>query len=235
MNWRDSMSWRDFWNGDHVLYVNSRHRALYYADIGKEIGPLIPSPEAHVLDYGCGEALAADFLASKCGRLYLYDPIPKIEASLRQRHKANAKIVVLDREGLEALPDSSLDMMICNSVLQYLSREECGALIVFAAAKLKLGGRLVVADIIPPNVDALTDSWALVEFAYRGGFLFAALRGLAATFFKRYRRTRGKIGLTTFAIPEMQRLLSTRGFEARRVERNIGHNQARMTFIAKRV
>jgi hypothetical protein len=154
---------------------------------------------------------------------------------LRARSKANAKIVVLDRVGLEALPESSLDLMVCNSVLQYLSREECGALVAFAAAKLKLGGRLIVADIIPPHVDALTDSWALVEFAYQGGFLFAALRGLASTFFRRYRRMRGRIGLTTFAIPDMQRLLAMRGFEARRIEHNIGHNQARMTFLAKRV
>ncbi|MGH6818044.1 MAG: class I SAM-dependent methyltransferase [Methylovirgula sp.] len=226
---------RDFWNGDQVLYVNSRHRALYYADVGKEVAALLPSPEAVVLDYGCGEALAADFLAEKCARLYLYDPIPKIEALLRTRNKANPKIAVLDRDGLEALPDASLDLMICNSVLQYLSREECGALVAFAAVKLKLGGRLVVADIILPHVDALTDSWALVEFAYRGGFLFAALRGLFSTFFSRYRRRRGRTGLTTFAIPDMQRLLSTRGFEARRFDRNIGHNQARMTFIAKRV
>jgi SAM-dependent methyltransferase len=229
------MSKRDFWNGDQVLYVNSRHRALYYADIGKEIAALIASPEALLLDYGCGEALAADFLAGKCARLYLYDPIQKIETSLRARNKANPKIAVLDRASLQALPDASLDLMICNSVLQYLSREECGALVAFAAEKLKLGGRLVVADIIPPHVDALTDSWALVEFAYRGGFLLAALRGLFSTFFSRYGRRRGRMGLTTFAIPDMQRLLSTRGFEARRFDRNIGHNQARMTFIAKRV
>jgi SAM-dependent methyltransferase len=229
------MSKRDFWNGDQVLYVNSRHRALYYADVGKEIAALIASPAALVLDYGCGEALAADFLAEKCARLYLYDPIPKIEASLRARNKANPKIAVLDRAGLEALPDAGLDLMICNSVLQYLSREECGALVAFAAAKLKLGGRLVVADIIPPHVDALTDSWALVEFAYRGGFLLPALRGVFSTFFSRYRRRRGRRGLTTFAIPDVQRLLSTRGFEARRLDRNIGHNQARMTFLAKRV
>jgi SAM-dependent methyltransferase len=235
MNRRESMSRRDFWNGDHVLYVNSRHRALYYADIGKEIAALIPSPDALVLDYGCGEALAADFIAERCGRLYLFDPIPKIESTLRSRSKANPKIAVLDRAGLDALPDSSLDLMICNSVLQYLSREEGGTLVTFAATKLKLGGKLIVADIIPPHVDALTDSWALVEFAYRGGFLLAALRGLFSTFFSRYRQRRGGTGLTTFAIPDMQRLLSTRGFETRRLERNIGHNQARMTFIAKRV
>jgi hypothetical protein len=46
---------------------------------------------------------------------------------------------------------------------------------------------------------------------------------------------RNDVGLTTFAIPDMQRLLSTNGFEAKRAERNIGPNQARMTFIAKSV
>lgn len=229
------MTWRDFWNGEHMLYVNSRHRAAHFADIGREVASLIPSSDALVLDYGCGEALAAELIAEKCRRLYLYDATPRIAASLRQRFAASANIAVLDAAALQALPDASLDMMICNSVLQYLSREECGALVAYAAAKLKLGGRLVVADIVPPHVDALTDSWALVEFAYRGGFLLAALRGLVATFFSRYRTLRRKVGLTTFAIPEMQRLLSTRGFEARRAERNIGHNQARMTFIAKRV
>lgn len=229
------MARHHFWNGDHALYVNSRHRALYYADVGKEVAALLPSSDGFVLDYGCGEALSADLLAAKCSRLYLYDPVPRMQTSLRQRYKGHAKIVVLDGAELESLPEAGLDTMICNSVLQYLSKEECGALVTFAAEKLKLGGRLIVSDIIPPHVDALTDSWALVEFAYRGGFLFPALRGLAATFFSRYRKPRGRMGLTTFAIPEMQRLLSTQSFEARRLERNIGHNQSRMTFIAKRV
>lgn len=229
------MTWRDFWNGEHALYVNSRHRALHFADIGKSVAALIPSPDAFLLDYGCGEALAADLIAEKCGRLYLYDAAPRIAAALRQRHGASDKIVVLDEAALDALPDASLDMMLCNSVFQYLSREECGALVAFAAAKLKLGGRLIVADVIPPHVDAMSNSLALLEFAYRGGFLLAALRGLVATYFSRYRTLRGRVGLTTFTIPEMQRLLSTGGFETRRAERNIGYNQARMTFIGRRV
>ena len=76
---------------------------------------------------------------------------------------------------------------------------------------------------------------ALLEFSLRGGFFFAALRGLVATYFSRYRRLRAEVGLTTFAIPDMQRLLATNGFEAKRLDRNIGHNQARMSFIGKRV
>lgn len=229
------MTWRDFWNHNHSIYVNARHKALHYAGIAKDIAPLVPAADAKVLDYGCGEALAAPRLAALCGRLYLYDGAPNVEATLRQRYGAADGITVLSDNELKALPDESLDMVICNSVLQYLSLDECRAFVQFAWRKLQPGGRLVIADIIPPYVDAASDTMALLEFSLRGGFFLAALRGLVATYFSRYRRLRAEVGLTTFAIPDMQRLLATNGFEAKRLDRNIGHNQARMTFIGKRV
>lgn len=229
------MTWRDFWNHNHSIYVNARHKTLHYASIAKELMPFIPSPQAEVLDYGCGEALAAQKLAAECGKLYLFDAAPNVEAALRQRYGASDKIAVLSEEGLKAHPENSLDMIVCISVLQYLSHDECRDFVLLAGRKLKLGGRLIVADIVPPYVDAASDTMALLEFSLRGGFFFAALRGLIATYFSRYRKLRNDVGLTTFAIPDMQRLLSTNGFEAKRAERNIGPNQARMTFIAKSV
>ncbi|MGO9006369.1 MAG: class I SAM-dependent methyltransferase [Beijerinckiaceae bacterium] len=229
------MTWRDFWNHTHSIYVNARHKALHYSSIAEDLAPLIPSPQAIVLDYGCGEALAAPQLAARCGKLYLFDGASNVEAALRQRYSGSDKIIVLSESTLDALPDGALDMIICNSVLQYLSQGECRDFVQFAWRKLKLGGRLVVADVIPPYVDAASDTMALLKFARRGGFLFAALRGLVATYFSRYRKLRAEVGLTTFAIPDMLRLLSTNGFEAKRVDHNIGHNQARMTFLAKRV
>jgi SAM-dependent methyltransferase len=229
------MTWRDFWNHNHSIYVNARHKTLHYASIAKELAPFIPSPQAAVLDYGCGEALAAQKLAAECGKLYLFDAAPNVEASLRQRYATSSKIEVLSEEGLKAHPENSLDMIVCVSVLQYLTYDECRDFVLLAWRKLKLGGRLIVADIVPPYVDAASDTMALLEFSLRGGFFFAALRGLVATYFSRYRKLRNDVGLTTFAIPDMQRLLSTNGFEAKRAERNIGPNQARMTFIAKSV
>jgi 2-polyprenyl-3-methyl-5-hydroxy-6-metoxy-1,4-benzoquinol methylase len=229
------MTWRDFWNHNHSIYVNARHKALHYASIAKDIVPLVPSAEAIVLDYGCGEALGAPQLAAHCGKVLLYDAASNVETALRNRYGMSDKISVLSDSALDAWPDESVDMVICNSVMQYLSHEECREFVQFVWRKLKPDGRLIVADIIPPYVDAATDTMALLEFSMRGGFFFAALRGLVATYFSRYRKLRANVGLTTFAIPDMQRLLSTNGFEAKRHDRNIGHNQARMTFIGKRV
>ena len=45
---------------------------------------LIPSPDAAVLDYGCGEALFADKIAAKCAQLTLSDAAPLVRERLKE-------------------------------------------------------------------------------------------------------------------------------------------------------
>jgi SAM-dependent methyltransferase len=229
------MSWRDFWNNDHPIYVNDRHRTLHYEAIAQDIVALIPTPAAHVLDHGCGEALAADRVAGACAALVLFDTAPNVQARLRQRFAAVANIRVLDEADLERLPKASLDVVVCNSVLQYLDMAQFEALLAVWHGLLKPGGLLVLADVIPPDVAATTDALALMRFARAGGFVFAALRGLAATYFSNYRKLRAEVGLTTYLEAEMLELLTEHGFDGARAAHNIGHNQARMTFTAERL
>ena len=229
------MSWREFWNGEHSIYVNARHRALHYERLAQDIAGLIPSPVAHVLDHGCGEALASDRVAQKCARLALFDSAPGVEDKLRRRFGGHPRIAVLDETAVAKMPSGTFDLIICNSVLQYLTVLDCEHLVVFWHEKLKPGGCLVIGDVVSPDTHVGKDVLALLAFAWEGKFLLGALRGLVATYFSNYRELREEIGLTTFAESDMFRLLSTHGFEPRRAMRNIGHNQARMTFIATRL
>ena len=50
------MNWREYWNQDTPIYVSDRHKTLHYQRIAADIAALVPSPQAHVLDHGCGEA-----------------------------------------------------------------------------------------------------------------------------------------------------------------------------------
>lgn len=228
------MSWRDFWNGDHSIYVNERHKLLHYDGIAKDLARLAPEGAPSVLDHGCGEALSADLLAARCGALYLYDAAPNVQDKLRSRFGGNERIIVLSASALEALPDASLHMVVANSLLQYLSRDEFERLLGFWRAKLKPGGKLVIADVIPPDVGPVEDVKALMNFAWRGGFLFAAMAGLVKTFFSNYRKLREQLGLMHYAQEDMQTLIATHGFTGGRVAQNVGHNPARMTFVATR-
>src|SRR5687768_7764012 len=114
------MDWRDFWNSDTPIYVSERHMDLHYRLIARDLIALIPSRDAHVLDYGCGEALSADRVAARCAKLYLCDAAATVRARIGERFRDVHNIQVLAPEGMEQLPDHQLDLMVVNSVVQYL-------------------------------------------------------------------------------------------------------------------
>jgi SAM-dependent methyltransferase len=226
------MNWREYWNQDTPIYVSDRHKTLHYQRIAADIAALVPSPQAHVLDHGCGEALSAGRVAARCGRLHLCDAAPLVRERLEARFRDHPKIEVLAPEAVEHLPDASLDLVVANSLLQYLSQDELRDLLRLWRRKLKPDGRLVLADVVPPDLGPAADAKALLAFGWKGGFAFRAILGLARTALSDYRKLRNELGLTTFAEPQMIELLRGEGFSAERRGKNIGHNQARMTFVA---
>jgi hypothetical protein len=99
---------------------------------------------------------------------------------------------------------------------------------------LSENGILILGDIVPPDVSAWTDAVALIRFGAANGFLGAALVGLVRTLVSDYWRLRFDLGLSRYGEAAMLAKLAGAGFAARRAASNIGHNQARMTFIARR-
>jgi SAM-dependent methyltransferase len=228
-----SMNWRDYWNRDTPIYTSERHKMLHYRLLANDIIGLIPSPEAVVLDYGSGEALLADKIAARCARLYLSDAAPLVRERLNERFKGNERIAVLSIDDVSGIADASLDLIVVNSLVQYLSLDEFRALLRLMHEKLKADGKLVLGDIIPPDISPLTDAKALLSFAWQGGFLRSAITGLARTAFSDYRKVREELGLAQYSEEEIVDLAQDAGFETGRAERNLGHNQARMTFLAR--
>jgi SAM-dependent methyltransferase len=226
------MSWRDFWNGEHSIYVSPRHKTLHYRQIARDIAAHIPTPDSVVLDVGCGEALSADHVAAACAKLYLCEAAPSVRERLRAMFGGLGHVAVVSPEEVEALPDATLDLVVANSLIQYLGREELATLLRLWRKKLKTGGKLVVADVIPPDISPLTDASQLLAFAWRGGFLGAALAGLVRTAFSDYRKLRAQYGLSTYRAEEIAALIAQAGFQDVTPAKNFGHNPHRMTFVA---
>lgn len=224
--------WIAFWDSPHSIYVNARHREAHYLKIAEDITRYVPA-NGYVLDYGCGEALHADMPAAIAHRLILCEAAPGVRAKLVERFAGNAKILVIGPDQVAELEDRSLDLIVMHSVAQYLTPEEFGDLLMLFRALLKPDGLLVVGDIIPPQVSALTDALQLLRFAREEGFFFAALFGLLRTLFSRYWRLRSRLGLARYHRDEMLRKLTRAGFWVTTAERNIGHNQARVTYLGR--
>jgi SAM-dependent methyltransferase len=225
--------WIAFWDSSHSIYVNARHKDVHYRLIAQQIAALVPSRSARVLDYGCGEALHADLVAAAAAELLLCEGAPRIRAGIAARFAGFANIRAVAPEEAERLLDRSLDLIVLHSVAQYLKPDEAGALFALFRRLLKSDGALLVSDVIPPDVPASTDAFALLRFGAANGFLLAAIGGLARTLVSNYWRLRSQLGLTRYGETAMIEKLAAAGFKAERVARNLGHNQARMAFVAR--
>jgi SAM-dependent methyltransferase len=225
--------WIDYYDSAHTIYVNARHRDVHFRTIAEDLAAYICAPTSRVLDYGCGEALHADVVAAKCTRLLLVEPAPGVRARLVRRFGGNPKIEVVTPEALTLSADASIDVIFMHSVSQYMAPVELAVLFALFRRLLAPDGSLLVGDVLQPNTSALTDAIALLRFGARHGFFFAAAIGLLRTFFSSYWRLRSTLGLTRYAEDKMIDRLAAAGLTGRRLPRNVGHNQARMSFLAR--
>ena len=225
--------WIDYYNSTHTIYASRLHRELHFQLIAKDIIGYISSPDAVVLDYACGEALSAARVADACGKLILAEPAPGVRGRLIARFAPNTRIRVRSLDELRKMGEKSVDLAVMNSVAQYMTPAELDAALVVIRRLLKPFGRLILGDILRPEVGMPRDVLALLRFALRHGFLKDALIGLVSTALSDYRQLRARVGLQRYSETEMLAKLARAGFTASRAHFNIGHNPWRMTFVAR--
>jgi SAM-dependent methyltransferase len=224
--------WIDYYDSTHTIYASRLHRDLHFQIIARDIISYISSPNAVVLDYACGEALSAAKVADACAKLYLAEPAPGVRGRLISRFAPNTKIRVRSLDDLRKM-EEAVDLVIMNSVAQYMTPEELDSAFAVVRRLLKPSGRLVLGDILRPDVGMARDVLALLKFARTHGFLKDALYGLASTALSDYRQLRTRVGLQRYSEDAMIEKLAAAGFTASRAHLNIGHNPWRMTFVAR--
>ena len=224
--------WIDYYDSTHTIYASKLHRDLHFQVIARDIIGYISSPDAVVLDYACGEALYAGRVAEACGKLYLAEPAPGVRGRLIARFAPNTKIRVRSLDDIRKMAEKSVDLVVMNSVAQYMTPAELDAAFAVVRRLLNPGGRLVLGDIMRPEVGMPRDVLALLRFALTHGFLKDALIGLLSTALSDYRQLRSRVGLQRYSEAEMIAKLMAAGFTASRAHFNIGHNPWRMTFVA---
>jgi ubiquinone/menaquinone biosynthesis C-methylase UbiE len=225
--------WIDYYDSTHTIYASKLHRDLHFQQIARDIIGYIASPDAVVLDYACGEALSAARVAEACGKLILAEPAPGVRGRLIARFAPNTKIRVRSLDDISNMEETSVDLVVMNSVAQYMTPAELDSAFAVLKRLLKPGGRLVLGDILRPEVGMARDVIALLRFALKHGFLRDALIGLVTTALSDYRQLRTRVGLQRYGENEMIAKLAAAGFTASRAPSNIGHNPWRMTFVAR--
>lgn len=227
-------TWLDEWNRGQDVYVSDRHRDRHFRAMADAMIGLLGGRRGRILDYGPGEALFAHEVAEACGEVILCEAADSIRARLGDRFAGRPGVSVIGPDDLAGIAPGSIDVMVVHSVVQYLGPAELDDLLRQAHRLLAADGRLVISDIVPPNVGLVSDTTDLLRFAAREGFFLATLRSLVRVALSPYARTRRQHGLNKMDEREMTERARRAGLTGRRLRPNLGNSQARWAFVAHR-
>src|SRR3979490_1857994 len=139
--------WIDYYDSTHTIYASKLHRDLHFQIMAKDMIAYITSPDAVVLDYACGEALSAARVAEAWGKLFLAEAAPGVRGRLIARFAPNTKIRVRSLDDLRKMEEKSIDLVVMNSVAQYMTQDELDSAFAVIRRLLKPGGQMVVGEI----------------------------------------------------------------------------------------
>jgi SAM-dependent methyltransferase len=146
-------------------------------------------PGLRVLDFGCGTGHVGAILARRVSA-YLY-----WDAAGAMRQQASRQLAGLPHArlvDLGALADSchGIDLILVNSVVQYMAEGELETWLPRWREMLAPGGQVILSDLVLPGAGALGDLLETLAFARGAGYLLGAARADLPELLRYVRRRR---------------------------------------------
>lgn len=220
--------WREFWNADARPHPLLRIEAGEYV---RRLGSVIRlAPSLRVYDFGCGPAHVAELLAPHVASIHAWDDSASQRARARQRTASLASVRILDSP---PGPDLRFDLILANSVVQYVSCDALGPLLSDWNHRLAPDGQVIVSDIPTPDGSPFDETADVLRLARTRRRLLQAIGGLMRQF-PSYARARSRLPLTRWTFEDLAELAFARGLTATRLPDNLTHFRRRLSVVLKR-
>src|SRR5580692_224341 len=108
-------TWLSYWDAPNRIFANERHKLANYDVVLAGVWPYLPGRSGTVLDWGCGDALAAERIADQAGTVLLYDGAASARVRLRARYGSHSRIRILSDLSRDEVATESIDLIIANS------------------------------------------------------------------------------------------------------------------------
>jgi SAM-dependent methyltransferase len=222
-------AWLQYWD---TLTPRSR---LFEAQAAEYVENLIGldllHPAMNILDFGCGFGYVTSMIADHVRLAYAWDRSRNMrdETMRRTSHQPNVRIV--GGPGRLALDEcNSVDVILVNSVVQYMEWPEL--LFWMGAWKniLAPGGAILVSDVIPLDYNSVGDVFDVINLSRRRGFLFEALRSGAKDFASYLVRRQAK-SLTRMDNHDLRIAALSCGLDTVPLRSNLTHFSRRNTLV----
>lgn len=182
--------------------------------------------QTRLLDFGCGYGFIAEALAPRVGECLIWDAASTMckHTLARLAHCSNVRLLDLKA------PSAGLNLILVNSVVQYMTPDELASWLARWQMMLAPAGQIVISDLIPPGHSFFKDVLSLLRFSIRRGYLFRAICNVLATR-KRYQEAEHAQPLYHPAREEVTRLAQTAGLKTHFLDRNLTHFRGRTTAV----
>ena len=192
------MSWIDFWSASEHDHVFWRKSIEYYFENLRRLIEL--KSDFSVLDFGAGPGYLGELLGPCVQHVDLIEPSAELRAIARNITDQTSNVIISDYSmhgDLSSLMNErKYDLIIINSVLQYMGTIEIDTLLKTIQTSLKKDGALIVSDIVPEGSLLLRELGSVFQFYLKWFGLKAFLMHLLNEFRLSPKRARYK--LTTF-------------------------------------
>jgi SAM-dependent methyltransferase len=172
------MSWVEYWSEPRYGSAYLKRAAQHYAESVQRILPF--TPDMAVLDFGAGQGFAAEFLAPRVRELHLTDASESVmqRAAARNARFPNAThTAIANGQSLVGpFAPGSLDVILVNSVLQYLTPEDVVRRFGEFHAILKPHGKVILSDIVTEEHSLWRDLGSVFMLYLRWNMLGAFIR-----------------------------------------------------------
>jgi trans-aconitate methyltransferase len=185
------------------------------------------TPRTRLLDFGCGYGFVTEALAPRVAECLIWDAAPSMcrHTLARLAHHTTIRWIDLNDHQPEGL-----DLILVNSVLQYMTPDELSGWLGRWRSMLAATGQIVLSDLLPPGHGFVKDLFSLLRFSVRRGYLFRAIRNVLATR-KRYQQAEHARPLYHPAREELTRMAQSARLQTRFLERNLTHFRGRVTAV----
>lgn len=225
-----SEEWISYWDKYTGLYAMYHLIAEDYCERFHRL--IQPDSKTRLLDFGCGLGLIARNLSSMVGVIKVYDPSPNMLEKARMTNRGIKNIEVLNNLDTNGL---LYDLIIINSVVQYLKPEDLHDVLLQLFGHLDSEGSILITDIIPGKTSRFKEVFELARFAFRKKCPLIVARHLGVYLMSDYSKTEHSAPLVYYSMQDLDAVAKGAGYSLKLLDENIYYNRLRYTAILKKI
>lgn len=200
-----SLGWEHFWENQKFSF--SAIMKISTAFCAVEMEKFFRwKPTDKILDYGCGPAFLADYMATKNISITGADINKFYIEQSKKKHPESLFIhlttdIDFNKQTLDKhLSGDKFDFIILLSISQYFDSEvELEKVIRMLLSHLDGNGKIILADVIDPKTSSLKDAISLMLHCFKKGQIIAFIKFMLYLIFSNYRKLSRRVKLLTLS------------------------------------